>query len=226
MAGDELSGQLLGVHGGPGLLDGRADRVPAVSERAIESDGELTRRGVCDRAVHADDTVHDLGQRICHVGAVAGIEHDQARHRRDARDHRRERTVADVLRAIIRLQHDAGATRRLDIALRARGGHGPAVAGAVAAEVQDGRRYLVECAHQLIDPDYPLRVKLEAVAVSRQAELVLERLALPIECELVSAARVRGDVQDRMLHRELPCRPRRAAGHEYRCATCILATLR
>ena len=50
---------------------------PAKRQRPVERGRELDRRPVGDGLVHADDAVHDLGQRLGLWPGVAGVEHHQ-----------------------------------------------------------------------------------------------------------------------------------------------------
>jgi len=71
---------------------------------------------------------------------VAGIEHDEAWHRRDTRDHLRKCVMVDMPGTVAIMELDAGPMRRVDVAMqyceRARGAGCAAVA--MAAEVQHG----------------------------------------------------------------------------------------
>jgi hypothetical protein len=209
-------GELLGGERRHRLRDRVAHRA-AVAERAVEAHRERARRVIADHAVHADDAVDLLAERLGHGVARAGVQHQHARRRRGGGDHLRQRRPghAPVLEV------DAGAAvaapggldvppglagrsvRPTDASARA-GGPG----AGVPAEVNDHRLQLVEVAHHLVDAHGPLRAEVEVAAPRRHLELALDRAALLVEREPRGAARVGGEEEDDVrARRPRPSRP-------------------
>ena len=168
-------------------------------------------------AVHADDAVHDLGQRLGLRPGVAGIEHHQPEVSLVAGTQHvhKGRSAYRLRSALARLAHPPVARGQSDfmsrpgtdlvvvpqpirglVVLTLPGLQEDLVGAAVAAEVDDLGLALVELAQQIDRPGSGNQDQLHRIAKRAETDLLVDLPELAGEIERRCSPGVRGEEQD------------------------------